>query len=159
MLVYPDSYSLKIKTDEGWKSLPGFYQTAYSAYKNYCETAGIEPVTVDAFYGVFNILADADFLSTLITAVSGSGVLPIDIGGTGGTTSEDARMNLDVYSTTEVDTMFDEDNCRIAELERLTDRLVDDTQSILKKLAALGLTIGTATPNSDTPGTIYFRVD
>ena len=159
MLVYPDSYSLKIKTDEGWKTPPGFYQTAYSAYKSYCEKAGIVPITVDAFYGVFNMLSDADFLNTLINAVSGSGVLPLSIGGTGGTTAEDVRTNLDVYSTELVDKMFDDADTRITELERLNASLEDDIQSILDKLAALGLTIGTDAPDENTPGTIYFRVD
>lgn len=157
MLVHPDSYSLKIKTNKGWKVLPGFYQTAYSAYKNYCETAGIEPIAVDAFYGVFNMLADADFLNTLITAVSGSGVLPISIGGTGGTTAEDARKALNVYSCTELDVTLDALQDQIDTLVEQFTGLNSTVHSL--KPADLGINIGEDAPTSETPGTIYFRVD
>lgn len=68
------------------------------------------------------------------------GTLGIDGGGTGATTAAGARTNLDIYSTSEIDTLIDGLNSDIDGIS--SDRIVSSTSSAIINDGSMVLTIG-----------------
>lgn len=158
-LVTPDSYSISFKDANGnWVPIPGFYQTAYRAYVEHCNKEAIDPISVDAFYGVFNMLSNTEFLDSLIEAIGKTGgTLPIEMGGTGATTAEAARNQLAVYSKDQVDQLINGLSARVTKLTEKITTLEASLDAI--SLPGLGIHIGEDEPDETVIGSIYFRVD
>jgi hypothetical protein len=161
---------ISIKDAHGnWVEVPAFYESAYQAYTDYCVQAGKTPVSIDSFYSAFNLLADSDFLNTLAESFAQGGVLGINVGGTNATNAEDARANLNVYGTDEVYTRSETDANISAQLANALNNYMDsaETNEAIAdainelpqvSLESLGVSWGSAAPNADTPGTIYFQI-
>ena len=152
------AYTISIKNDKGeWIDIPSFYQTAYQAYVDHCRTIDESPISVAEFYNVFNALSNSEFLNTLINTMGASAVLPVAVGGTGAADADNARKNLGVYSETETDLLLDALWDHLIELEEAHAALNQKVTTL--GISDIGINIGEDAPTSDTPGTIYFRVD
>ena len=152
-----------------WVEVPATYESAYQAYCSYCIQNDKTPISVDSFYSAFNLLADNDFLNTLAESFAQGGVLDISVGGTNATNAKDARANLNVYGKDEVYTKTETDANISAELANAlknymnsseTNKAITDAVNKIPQasLESLGISWGSATPNANTPGTIYFQI-
>lgn len=92
-----DTYMLSYKNEKGeWVDIPVIYQTAYQAYVAHCVAEDKTPITIEQFYSVFNILANTGFIQQLVETLDGISTLPVNMGGTGATTVEEALQNLGI---------------------------------------------------------------
>lgn len=165
-------YTLSHKDDDGtWHDIPLLYQTMYDAYRTYCTLNNLEYVSKDVYYN------DLVRIVELADTISEAGIVAITGGGTGATTIEEARANLNVYSKEEVQTQINnavfggdvpegdatEDSMyarlgkaeqEIASLKQQLADIFDKPEATLNKL---GISWNNSEPNANTPGFIYFR--
>jgi hypothetical protein len=165
-------YTLSYKGEDGvWYDIPLLYQAMYDAYRTYCTLNNLPYVSKDVyFYDLVRIVELAD-------TISEAGIVAIEGGGTGATTIEEARANLNVYSKEEVQTQINnavfggdvpegdatEDSmyARLGKAEQEIASLKQQLADIFVKpeatLNKLGISWGNFEPDANTPGFVYFR--
>jgi len=171
---------IKFRDKSGqWHTIPVVYQTIYNAYVEYCQSQKdpIDPIDMHEFYNVFTILTRSELIKNIINN-SYNDVLPIEAGGTGASSAEAARTKLEVYSKQDIDnklgnsgedsigTQLQALQAFLNEVDTDLSRLTEDLNEVQDKvnslpnnidLAAVGISVGTDEPNSNTKGMLYFR--
>jgi hypothetical protein len=167
-------YSLNYKTQNGnWVPIPVVYQDMYSTYIAYCTEYGIPTVPKNVY---FNALANVVELANVVAGEAG--FVPIERGGTGATTVEDARNNLGVYSKQEVEdavkniigssdgTDDGEEGSLVARVKTLENAIIalkerldymDESIERIKTPDIVGIYSGNVAPDENTLGQIYLQ--
>ena len=165
-------HTLSYKLPDGtWVSLPILIQDMYDTYVKACADAGV--AAVDKTTYLISLVKVVELADT----VGQGNVVTIELGGTGATSVEDARINLDVYSKEETEATINrilgsstdtegEEGSLVARVLRLEEDLKQTRQALeyLEEIVshintpdAVGIYSGNVEPGSTTQGQIYFQ--
>lgn len=165
-------HTLSYKLPDGtWVSLPILIQDMYDTYVKACADAGVE--AVDKTKYLISLVKVVELADT----VGQGNVVTIELGGTGATSAEEARTNLEVYSKEETEATINrilgsstdtegEEGSLVARVLKLEEDLkqtkqaleyLEETVEHINAPEAVNIYYGPYKPDDNILGRIYFQ--